>query len=167
MTWEQRKLGSLLQVHSGRDYKELGNGTIPVYGTGGYLTSVDSCLSETDAIGLGRKGTINKPQFLEGPFWTVDTLFYMTPNRKMNLYFLFTLVSKVNWLRYDESTGVPSLSKSTIEAVLVHTPEYEEQLKIGVLSHHVDSLIAANERQRVLIKKGSIEIMQLTIINIL
>ncbi len=85
----------------------------------------------------------------------------------MNLYFLFTLVSKVNWLRYDESTGVPSLSKSTIEAVLVHTPEYEEQLKIGVLSHHVDSLIAANERQRVLIKKGSIEIMQLTIINIL
>ena len=37
--WEQRKLGDAINIGSGRDYKHLGEGNIPVYGTGGYLTS--------------------------------------------------------------------------------------------------------------------------------
>lgn len=39
-TWEQRKLVELVDVCSGRDYKHLSEGTIPVYGTGGYMLSV-------------------------------------------------------------------------------------------------------------------------------
>ena len=50
--WEQRKLGDAINIGSGRDYKHLGEGNIPVYGTGGYLTSVDQALSsEKDAVG--------------------------------------------------------------------------------------------------------------------
>ncbi|MFC6275009.1 restriction endonuclease subunit S [Levilactobacillus tangyuanensis] len=45
--------------------------------------------------------------------------------------------------------------------------EISEQKKIGQLSNFVDALIVANERQRMLSKKGSIEIRQLTITNIL
>lgn len=54
--WEQRKLGELVDVCSGRDYKHLSEGTIPVYGTGGYMLSVNDALSyDRDAIGIGRK----------------------------------------------------------------------------------------------------------------
>ena len=35
--WEQRKLGDIIEVCSGRDYKHLEDGNIPVYGTGGYM----------------------------------------------------------------------------------------------------------------------------------
>ena len=60
--WEQRKLGELVTVFSGRDYKHLTEGDIPVYGTGGYMLSVNEALSnDQDAIGIGRKGTIDKP----------------------------------------------------------------------------------------------------------
>ena len=53
--WEQRKLGTLVDVCSGRDYKHLTEGTIPVYGTGGYMLSVSEALSyDEDAIGIGR-----------------------------------------------------------------------------------------------------------------
>ena len=73
--WEQRKLGEVANVCSGRDYKHLAEGPIPVYGTGGYMTSVSKALSyDEDAIGIGRKGTIDKPYRLQAPFWTVDTL---------------------------------------------------------------------------------------------
>ena len=59
--WEQRKLQDMIEVCSGRDYKHLEEGEIPVYGTGGYMLSVSEALSdEQDAIGIGRKGTIDK-----------------------------------------------------------------------------------------------------------
>ena len=43
--WEQSKLGELIDVCSGRDYKHLSEGGIPVYGTGGYMLSVNKALS--------------------------------------------------------------------------------------------------------------------------
>lgn len=48
--WEQRKLGELVDVCSGRDYKHLLEGTIPVYGTGGYMLSVNDALSYDTSI---------------------------------------------------------------------------------------------------------------------
>ena len=39
--WEQRKLGNVVDVRSGRDYKHLDRGSIPVYGTSGYMLSVN------------------------------------------------------------------------------------------------------------------------------
>lgn len=83
-TWNKKTLDELVQLNSGMDYKHLCNGNIPVYGTGGYMLSVNAALSyDKDAIGIGRKGTINKPYILKAPFWTVDTLFYAIP-RKYN-----------------------------------------------------------------------------------
>ncbi|MEH7726932.1 restriction endonuclease subunit S, partial [Bacillus altitudinis] len=76
--WDECKIVDVLNINSGKDYKHLKKGNIPVYGTGGYMHSVNDKLSDDDAIGIGRKGTINKPQLLLAPFWTVDTLFYMT-----------------------------------------------------------------------------------------
>lgn len=61
-TWNKKTLDELVQLNSGMDYKHLCNGNIPVYGTGGYMLSVNAALSyDKDAIGIGRKGTINKP----------------------------------------------------------------------------------------------------------
>ena len=113
--WEQRKLGELVDVCSGRDYKHLSEGDIPVYGTGGYMLSVSEALSyDKDAIGIGRKGTIDKPYILNAPFWTVDTLFYAIPKEKVDLNFAFDIFQNINWKKKDESTGVPSLSRTAI-----------------------------------------------------
>lgn len=73
-------MGEVVDVRSGHDYKHLYEGNIPVYGTGDYMLNVDKALSENeDAIGIERKGTIDKPYLLKSPFWTVDTLFYAVP----------------------------------------------------------------------------------------
>ena len=116
--WEQCRLGDVVNVCSGRDYKHLNEGEIPVYGTGGYMLSVDKALSyDVDAIGIGRKGTIDKPYILKAPFWTVDTLFYSIPKEKNNLDFVYNIFQRINWKKRDESTGVPSLSKTTFMVV--------------------------------------------------
>ena len=106
--WEQCELGDVVDIFSGRDYKHLSAGDIPVYGTGGYMLSVNEALSyERDAIGIGRKGTIDKPYILHAPFWTVDTLFYVIPRESSNIDFIYDIFQTVEWEKKDESTGVP------------------------------------------------------------
>ena len=147
--WEQRKLGEVAKLNNGKDYKHLGDGNIPVYGTGGYMLSVNQALSyKDDAIGIGRKGTIDKPYILKAPFWTVDTLFYSIPNDKTELNFLFATFQKVDWKAADESTGVPSLSKSTIENIITFFPSLPEQARIGAFFCHLDRLITLHQRKR-------------------
>ncbi|HHY0208834.1 TPA: restriction endonuclease subunit S [Staphylococcus aureus] len=155
--WEEKKLGDLIKVNSGKDYKHLEKGDIPVYGTGGYMTSVSEPLSEIDAVGIGRKGTINKPYLLEAPFWTVDTLFYCTPKKETDILFILSLFRKINWKVYDESTGVPSLSKQTINKINRFVPSNKEQQKIGEFLIKLDRQIELEEQKLELLqqqKKG-------------
>ena len=146
--WEQRKLGELVDVRSGRDYQHLEEGPIPVYGTGGYMTGVNEALSyDEDAIGIGRKGTIDKPYRLFAPFWTVDTLFYAVPRENVNLDFALCLFRNVDWKSKDESTGLPSLSKTIINESDVYVPRNPEQRQIGQLFSRLDALITLHQRK--------------------
>ena len=147
-SWEQRKLGELVDVCSGRDYKHLSEGTIPVYGTGGYMLSVNDALSyDRDAIGIGRKGTIDRPYILKAPFWTVDTLFYAIPREKVDLNYAFDIFQNIDWKKKDESTGVPSLSKTAINDIDVLAPKHDEQQIIGQFFAAIDNLITLHQRK--------------------
>ena len=146
--WEQRKLGDIVDVCTGRDYKHLSEGDIPVYGTGGYMLSVSEALSyDKDAIGIGRKGTIDKPYILNAPFWTVDTLFYAIPREKIDLNFAFDIFQNIDWKKKDESTGVPSLSKTAINEINVLVPQYDEQQALGEFFNGIDHLITLHQRK--------------------
>ena len=136
----------MTEVCSGRDYKHLNEGPIPVYGTGGYMTSVDEALSyDKDAIGIGRKGTIDKPYRLRAPFWTVDTLFYSIPRPGIDIDFALCSFLNVDWKSKDESTGLPSLSKEAINETLVRLPSANEQAVIGRYFAGLDSLITLHQ----------------------
>lgn len=155
--WEQRKLGKIVEVHNGKDYKHLEKGNIPVYGTGGYMLSVSESLSDTqDAIGIGRKGTIDKPYILRAPFWTVDTLFYCIPREENDLNFIFDIFQNINWRLMDESTGVPSLSKKSINNVKILVPNKKEQKQIGLYFNQLDHLITLHQCKSNFCKKNEV-----------
>ena len=146
--WEQRKFSEIVDVCSGRDYKHLNEGPIPVYGTGGYMTSVCEALSHNrDAVGIGRKGTIDKPYLLKAPFWTVDTLFYAIPKPNTNLEFALCSFLNVDWKSKDESTGLPSLSKEAINETVLRVPNAVEQNHLGGFFTDLDSLITLHQRK--------------------
>ena len=161
--WEQRKFSEIVDVCSGRDYKHLDEGPIPVYGTGGYMTSVSEALSHNrDAIGIGRKGTIDKPYLLKAPFWTVDTLFYAIPKSDINLEFALCSFLNVDWKSKDESTGLPSLSKESINETVLSVPNVVEQNHLGNFFADLDRLITLHQRKYdklVIFKKTMLEKM--------
>jgi len=141
--WGTKTFNQLFEIGNGRDYKHLGKGDIPVYGTGGYMLSVDDYLYDGESACIGRKGTIDKPVFLTGKFWTVDTLFYTHSFVDCFPKFVFLLFQNINWLEYNEAGGVPSLSKTIIQAIEVQVPKPDEQQMIVDFVSSLDELITA------------------------
>lgn len=112
------------------------------------MLSVSEALSyNQDAIGIGRKGTIDKPYVLKAPFWTVDTLFYAVPEHSECLDFVYDVFQIIDWKKKDESTGVPSLSKEAINNTDVMAPNTDEQLVIGSFFTRIDHLITLHLRK--------------------
>ena len=110
------------------------------------MLNVNQALSyDEDAIGIGRKGTIDKPYILKAPFWTVDTLFYAIPREKVDLNFAFDVFQNIDWKKKDESTGVPSLSKTAINEIDVLVPQYDEQQPLGQFFNRIDNLITLHQ----------------------
>lgn len=159
--WEEKKLGEVLTVSNGRDYKHLKSGNIPVYGTGGYMLSVDDYLHEGESVTIGRKGTIDKPDLLYGKFWAVDTLFYTHSYRNTTAKFIFYTFQQINWRDYNSASGVPSLTKSTIDDIERAFPPLPEQTHIAaclssldaVIDAHTDKLDALRQHKRALMQQ--------------
>src|SRR5690625_2350572 len=107
------------------------------------MRSVNDYLYNGESVCIGRKGTIDKPVFLEGKFWTVDTLFYTHSFKNAVPRFVFALFQNIEWLKHNEAGGVPSLSKTNIAKIEVAIPEVNEQQKIADCLSSLDALIAA------------------------
>lgn len=161
MEWVEVPFGSIINVNSGKDYKHLDVGNIPVYGTGGYMLSVNDRLSDIDAVGIGRKGTIDKPQYLKAPFWTVDTLFFLTSSKNYDIRYLYYLCQTIPWKTYGEQTGVPSISKNSIDKLdVVITTNPVEQQKIAQSLLHLDNAIDAIKRKIHILETHKYGLMQ-------
>jgi type I restriction enzyme S subunit len=158
--WKETSIGGVLTIGSGKDYKHLSAGDIPVYGTGGYMLSVDDYLYDGESVCIGRKGTIDKPVLLSGKFWTVDTLFYTHSFHNCIPRFIYAYFQTIDWKNYNEASGVPSLSKSTILKIDIKIPVVAEQTKIANFLTAVDEKIAHLTQKHTLLTQYKKGVMQ-------
>ena len=146
--WEEKRLENILKIKHGKSQKEIecNNGEYPILATGGEIGRTNSYLWDKPCVLIGRKGTIDKPQYMDTPFWTVDTLFYSEVFKENNAKYLYFLFNTINWKKYDESTGVPSLSAKTIERIKVKSSvNYAEQVAISEFLSKFDEKILQEE----------------------
>ena len=141
--WQECRIGDILKILHGRDYKDYQapDGEYPVLGTGGIIDHATKYLCDWACVLIGRKGTIDKPQYMDKPFWTVDTLFYSKPESSHDPKFQYYLFQTINWKKYNEASGVPSQSSSTIEGINVNVPNLKTQEAIANLFSQIDELI--------------------------
>jgi type I restriction enzyme, S subunit len=147
--WEVVTLGNILTVKYGKNQKEVENlsGIYPILGTGGLMGYADKFLYDKPSVLIGRKGTIDKPQYMDTPFWTVDTLFYTELNSDIDPKWLFQTFKTIDWKKYNEASGVPSLSVANIQRIIVPLPPLEEQKRIAEI------LSATDEKLEILREK--------------
>lgn len=147
--WEVVPFGNTLTIRHGKNQKavESPNGTIPIFATGGQIGWADQYLWNKPSVLIGRKGTIDKPRYSDTPFWTVDTLFYSEIKDCADPKFIFYKFCMIDWMQYNEASGVPSLNASTIERVLASLPLKEEQTAIATILSDMDSELNALEQK--------------------
>lgn len=147
--WSAEKLSGLVDVIYGKspaDIKRSERG-IPIYGTGGISGYTDSPLYEGPSIILGRKGTIDKVQRSDGPFWAIDTTFYTTPKVTFDWSWLYYCISSFDLRKLNEASGVPSLSRDSLESLDIALPPLPEQQKIAAILTAVDDKLDVIARQ--------------------
>ena len=146
--WKKVKLGEILKIKSGMDQKkiETSDGKYNIYGTGGIIGKTNTPIYSKESVGIGRKGTIDKPFYFNEPFWTVDTLFY-SEIKSHHVKFIYYLFQTINWKFYNQSTGVPSLTSSVIENININIPSsLEEERKIAIFLSEIDERISTQKK---------------------
>lgn len=148
--WAVKRLGDVLKVRHGKSQHQVvaRDGMYPILATGGEIGRTNQALYDKPSVLIGRKGTIDAPQFVETPFWTIDTLFFTEISDIASPKFIFYKFNTINWKSHNEASGVPSLNASTIEGIETSLPTYEEQTAIAAVLTDMDAEITALEARR-------------------
>jgi type I restriction enzyme S subunit len=160
--WKDVRLGECLTIMHGKNQSQIVDpeGRYPILATGGVIGRTNSYLSNKPSVLIGRKGTIDRPQYMDTPFWTVDTLFYSEVKNGNSAKFLFYKFLMVNWKKYNEASGVPSLNASTIENVEMLMPPLKEQEAIAealtVMDDELEALTEQVSKLR-MVKEGMMQ----------
>jgi type I restriction enzyme S subunit len=142
--WEAYSLSDLMTLNYGKSPKEIINedGKNPIWGTGGISNFTNSFLYEGDSILLGRKGTIDKPTFINGKFWVIDTAYYSSNHGENIVQFLSYKLIMINLKALNEASGVPSLSRDTLYSIRMALPPPDEQKKIVLVIESFNTKIS-------------------------
>ena len=145
--WKEYKLGDVLTIKYGKDHKQLADGDIPIYGSGGIMRYGEHPLYEGPSILIPRKGSLNNILFVDKPFWTVDTMFWSIINDNIaNPLFLYYAICKKDFASLNVGSAVPSLTVPVIEAIEVLLPSKKTQDKIVSILKSLDDKIEVNRR---------------------
>ena len=144
------KFSEVLTIVNGRNQKQVvcDDGKYPIYGSGGIMGYANDYICKAETVVIGRKGSINKPIFVETPFWNVDTAFGLCANsEKLNPKYLYYFCEKFDFEKLNTTVTIPSLTKSNLLNVEIPLPNLEKQKQIVELLDGVMSLIFLRKQQ--------------------
>ena len=108
--WKTEKLEELIEIKYGKDHKDLPNGIVPVYGSGGIMRYVDKALYDKESVLIPRKGSLNNIIYIDTPFWSVDTMFYTIMKKKNIAKYFYEFIKTKDFLNLDTGSAVPSMT---------------------------------------------------------
>lgn len=143
--WKEYKLGDVLTIKYGKDHKQLADGDIPIYGSGGIMRYGERSLYDGPSILIPRKGSLNNVIYADKPFWTVDTMFWSIINDSIaNPLFVYYSICKKDFASLNVGSAVPSLTVPVIEDIDILLPSKATQDKVVSVLKSLDDKIELN-----------------------
>ena len=128
---EYKKLKNILTIKNGKDYKKFGVGNIPVYGSGGIMTYIDTAVYSKPSVLIPRKGSLENLFYVDTPFWNVDTIFYTEIDTDQVIpKYIFFYLEKLHLERLNKAGGVPSLTQAILNQLEIPIPPLPVQKEI-------------------------------------
>ncbi|WP_295919898.1 restriction endonuclease subunit S [uncultured Anaerovibrio sp.] len=131
--WNVASAKYFVKISNGSD--PISEGDVPVYGSGKKSFRTCGEYKEGPAVLLGRKGTIDIPQYIEGRYWNVDTAFDVKNKDGYSLRYYYYLSTCFDYKRYSTQTALPSMTQSNYNDMRITVPVYSEQ---NIIANYLD-----------------------------
>ena len=138
------QLEEIVTIKNGKDWKTLGEGNIPVYGSGGEMgVFVDKYSYDKPTVLIPRKGSIDNVFYLDKPFWNVDTIFYTEiDDSKLIPKYFYYFIENYDLNKLSDNSTRPSLTQSSLNKLKFPIPPLSLQNKIVKVLDKFQILIA-------------------------
>ena len=147
--WDLVNLTDIIEIRYGKDHKALEDGNIPCYGSGGIMRYVESQLYNGECVLIPRKGTLNNIMWVNGPFWTIDTMFYGIPMKEHVAKLVFFYLSSLNMEMFNAGAALPSMTTKILSKLSFPLPPMDIrnafENKLGDIFSLVKTLTKYNE----------------------
>ncbi len=142
--WEIVTLGDLVSLEYGKSLPENSRlpGNVPVYGSSGITGWHNEALVNQRGIVVGRKGTVGAIYVTDGPFYPIDTTYFVKQKRDVDFDWLVATLEHLDLVNLNEATGVPGLNRNYAYLQKINLPPLSEQKKIAEILGAVDDAIA-------------------------
>ena len=140
----------VLEIKNGRNQKAVENpdGKYPIYGSGGVMGRADDYICDAETVVIGRKGNINKPIFVEEPFWNVDTAFGLEANKSLLLpRYLYYFCVHYDFEKHNKTVTIPSLTKADLLKIQINVPSLAEQKYIVDKLQLIERIIGGRKKE--------------------
>lgn len=146
--WCWTKFGDCINVINGKNQSAVTDpeGHFPIYGSGGIMGRANSYLCPENCTIIGRKGSINNPIFVSEKFWNVDTAFGLCPSGIVLPKYLYFFCLWFDFSTLDNSTTLPSLTKTSIQQIPFVLAPLKEQSRIVAKIEELFSTLDQMER---------------------
>lgn len=149
--WVVLPLKRIAHIHNGADHKPVeAHGGYPVIGSGGPFAYASKFVHNGESVLLGRKGTVDRPLYINGPFWTVDTMYWTKISDVASARFIYYAAMTIPFDFYSTSTALPSITQSALGNHPVALPSLDEQRTIAAFldreTARIDALVTKKEQ---------------------
>lgn len=149
-TWIETTLGTLVTLNYGKSLTSTVRvaGNVPVYGSSGITGWHKDALIKDKGLIIGRKGNVGSIYKSEGPFYPIDTVYYLTPrDTKCDFDFLYYLLLNLGLSEMNSDSAVPGLNRENAYSRNVTIPSTNGQKAIAAVLTSLDNKIELLQEQ--------------------
>ncbi|WP_336278213.1 restriction endonuclease subunit S [Cronobacter dublinensis] len=139
--WVDTQLGNIIELKYGKSLAAQtrdGFG-FPVYGSNGVVGKHSIPLINKSGLIVGRKGSYGVVNKSVGPFFPIDTTYYIDDFYNQPLEFLFYYLSFLPLTKLNRSTAIPGLNRDDAYDLNIALPPLAEQ---KIIAEKLDTLLA-------------------------
>jgi type I restriction enzyme S subunit len=143
----QTYVGDMLELAYGRSLSADNRkaGTVPVYGSNGIVGYHNVSAIEGPGIVVGRKGSVGALAFSNGPFWPIDTTYYVINKGAHDWRFLYHFLRSLGLTGLNSHSAVPGLNREDVYSIGVSLPAREEESVIGQVLDQLEEAIVRED----------------------
>ena len=147
--WKQTTIGEFCPFSYGKSLPKKSRriGSVRVFGSNGPVGWHDQPLIDGPGIIIGRKGTVGAVHYADGPFWPIDTTFYVSNAAHRDLRFTYYFLRSIGLDNMNTDSAVPGLNRNVAHALNISVPSLLcEQQAIACILGALDDKIELNRR---------------------